>query len=108
VRCNAAEAELLTGEPDPERAAASLLKMGARLAVVTLGADGAILRGEFRADVPGVGAKVVSTVGAGDVLTGILLSRLTLTGFYAPAVAASLPEVVAAAARATERWSAFE
>ena len=31
----------------------ALVKAGARLVVLTLGADGAILRGELRADVPG-------------------------------------------------------
>lgn len=108
VRCNREEAELLTGEVDPERAAASLVKAGARMVVVTLGADGAILRGEFRLDVPGVDADVVSTVGAGDVLTGVLVSRLTLTGYYPAAVPAALPEAVEASARATERWSALD
>ncbi len=46
----------MTGEDDPERAALALLKAGARIVVITLGAGGAILRGELRADVPGVPA----------------------------------------------------
>lgn len=108
VRCNRAEAELLTGEPDPERAASALVKAGARLVIVTLGADGAILRGELRATVPGVPATVLSTVGAGDVLTGVLLARLALSGYYPPAVAAGLRDAVAAGARACERWSALD
>ena len=53
VRCNAAEAALMTGEDDPERAALALVKAGARLVVISLGAAGAMLRGELRADVPG-------------------------------------------------------
>ena len=73
VRANAAEAALMTGEDDPERAALALVKAGARLVVITLGARGAILRGELRADVPGVPARVLSTIGAGDALTGLLL-----------------------------------
>jgi fructokinase len=108
VRANLPEAALMTGEADPERAASAILKAGARLVVITLGADGAILRGELDRDVPGPEVKVVSTVGAGDVLTGVLLARLANTGFYPPAVAASLPEAVEEAGRACERWGALE
>jgi sugar/nucleoside kinase (ribokinase family) len=108
VRTNRAEAEAMTREPDPERAAAALVSGGARLVVVTLGADGALLRGELEADVPGVRARVRSTVGAGDALMGVLLARLSLAGFHAPALAPALPAAVAAAARATERWGAVE
>jgi sugar/nucleoside kinase (ribokinase family) len=106
VRCNRAEAELLTGERDPEAAAEALVAAGARMAAVTLGPEGALLRGEVRADAPGRPAEVLSTVGAGDALMGVLLGRLTLAAFYPPAVAAALPEAVEAAARATERWGA--
>ncbi len=108
ARMNQAEAELLTGEADPERAAAGLLRAGARAAVVTLGARGAILRGEAHADAPGVPSRVRSTVGAGDALTGVLLARLALADWDPAALAASLPEAVAAGAAATERWSATE
>lgn len=104
VRCNAAEAELMTGEADIERAALALVKAGARLVVISRGADGAILRGDLRLDVPGVPVSVVSTMGAGDVLTGFLLARLALSGFYPPAVAAGLREAVARSAAACERW----
>jgi sugar/nucleoside kinase (ribokinase family) len=109
VRCNLDEAIVMTGEDDPERAALSLLKAGARLVVITLGADGAILRGELRADVPGVEpARVLSTIGAGDVLMGVLLARLAATGFYPAAVAAGLRDAVAAASAACGRWGALD
>jgi sugar/nucleoside kinase (ribokinase family) len=108
VRANAAEAQLMTGEDDLERAAVALLKAGARNVVITLGAEGAILRGKFRADVPGVSARVISTVGAGDVLTATLLSKLAGTGWYEPAIAAALREAVAAGAAACERWGAVD
>jgi sugar/nucleoside kinase (ribokinase family) len=108
VRANDREAALMTGEDDPERAALALLKAGARLVIITLGARGAILRGELSAQVAGVPAKVLSTIGAGDVLTGILLAKLALAGFYPPAAAAALPEAVAASARACERWGALD
>jgi fructokinase len=106
VRCNREEAELLTGESRAEAAAEALVAAGARMAVVTLGPDGAVLRGEAEADVPGRSARVVSTVGAGDALMGVLLGRLSLAGFDPPAVAAALPEAVEVAAGATERWGA--
>jgi fructokinase len=108
VRANAAEAALMTGEDDPERAAQALVKAGARLVVITLGAGGAILRGELRADAPGVPARVLSTIGAGDAFTGVLLARLALTGFYPAAVAAALRDAVAEGARACERWGALD
>jgi fructokinase len=50
----------------------------------------------------------VSTIGAGDTLTGVLLARLALSDFYPPAVAAALPEAVRESARACERWAALE
>jgi sugar/nucleoside kinase (ribokinase family) len=108
VRANAREAAVMTGEDDPERAALALLKAGARMAVITLGPEGAILRGEMRVDVPGRAAAVRSTIGAGDVLTGVLLARLATSGFYPSAVAASLPEAVAQSSLACERWGALE
>jgi sugar/nucleoside kinase (ribokinase family) len=108
VRANAAEAALMTGEDDPERAALALVKAGARLVVITLGAEGAILRGELRLDVDGRPVNVVSTIGAGDVLTGVLLARLAASGYYPSAAAASLPEAVAQSSMACERWGALE
>jgi len=108
VRANLAEAELMTGERDPERAASAILKAGARLVVLTLGPRGAILRGELDANAPGDEVRMVSTIGAGDALTGVLLARLAATGYYPPAVAASLPAAVHAAELACERWSAID
>ena len=76
--------------------------------MITLGPRGAILRGELRLDVPGRAATVRSTIGAGDVLTGVLLARLATSGFYPAAVGAALPEAVAESALACERWGALE
>jgi sugar/nucleoside kinase (ribokinase family) len=108
IRANEEEATLMTGEADPDRAAAALVEAGARTAVITLGRAGAILRGEARADVAGVPAHVISTIGAGDVLTGTLLAGLADGGFSPAAVAAALPDAVEAGARACERWAALE
>ncbi|MCW2996754.1 MAG: PfkB domain protein [Solirubrobacterales bacterium] len=108
VKANWVEATALTGERDPVAAAEALLAGGARHVVITCGADGAILRGGgLRLDVPGVPARVVDTTGAGDAVTGVLLARLAASGFYAPAMAAALPEAIAAGAAATERWGAL-
>jgi len=109
VKCNMLEARLMTGESQPEAAAASLLAAGAQHVIVTLGARGAILRAKrLRRDVPARPAKVVSTVGAGDVFTGVLLAALGGTDYYAPAIAAALPDAADAAAAACERWGALE
>jgi fructokinase len=108
VRANLAEARVMTGEDDLERAALALVKAGARLVVISLGPDGAILRGELRASCAGVAVDVVSTIGAGDAFTGTLVADLAATGFYPPAVAAGLPSAVAAGAQACRRWGALD
>jgi fructokinase len=108
VRANRAEAELMTGESDPERAARALSAAGAQLVVITLGSDGAILRGARRADVDSVPADVRSTIGAGDTFTGVLLARLALSGYDLSAVAPAMEEAAAAAARACEHWGALD
>jgi fructokinase len=106
LKCNRHEAELLSGEPDPEAAAAGLLAGGVRNVVITLGARGAMLRGEVRANVPARAARVVNPTGAGDTLLGVLVARLALTDFYVSALALGLKEAVEQAARAVERWPA--
>jgi sugar/nucleoside kinase (ribokinase family) len=108
VCANLAEAQLLTGEEHLERAAQALLKAGARNVVITLGAGGAILRGKLRLDVPGVAAEVLSTIGAGDVVTASLLARLESSDWYEPVIAAGLRDAVIAGARACERWGAVD
>lgn len=106
MRCNREEARLITGEEDEAFAAQALVAAGARAVVVTCGPHGAIVRGEVEADVPGARAEPVSTVGAGDALTGVLLARLREAGFDPRALRDALPEGVEVAARATERWGA--
>lgn len=108
VRANAAEARLMTGEDDLERAALAIRKAGARNVVITDGPRGAMLRGKIRLDVPGVPARVVSTIGAGDALMATLVARLQITGFYEPAIAAALKEAMVVASQACERWGACD
>lgn len=72
---NELEAEQLTGERDPGKAARALVRMGARRAIVTLGERGVFdgrLRPAFR-----VGA--VDTVGAGDAFVGAFAAGLALS-----------------------------
>lgn len=108
VKANRKEATALTGEDHPAAAAAALLAGGARHVVVTCGADGALLRGGgIKLDVPGVPARVVDTTGAGDAVTGVLLARLAASGFYPAAMAAALPDAVAAGAAVTEVFGAL-
>jgi fructokinase len=107
VKCNAQEAALLTGEEDPPEAAAALVRAGARHVVVTLGAQGALLRGGgLDRDAAGVPAAPVDATGAGDAVTGVLLAALGRSGYDPAALADALPDAVEAGARATERWGA--
>ena len=100
VKCNRAEAALLTGDDDPSAAADALLALGARAVVVTLGGDGALLRGAGGPlDVPSVPAAPIDTTGAGDAVSGILLAR----GLDP----ACLAEAVTVAARVTEHFGAI-
>jgi fructokinase len=108
VRCNALEARLISGQADLERAAEALLTAGARNVVISLGARGAMLRGAYQEDVPGVPASLISTIGAGDAMTAMLVARLAATGFYEPVIASALRDAVVAGAEACERWGAID
>jgi len=106
VKANRDEAGLLTGKDDPAEAAEALAASGPVLVVVTLGADGAIVRGAASLEVPGVPAEVRSTVGAGDAFMGVLIAHLQRGGWAPDAVVDALPAAVETAARVTERWGA--
>jgi fructokinase len=108
LKCNRSEAALLTGREDPSAAADELLEFGARCVVVTLGAEGALLRGAAGAlDVPGVPADPVDTTGAGDAVSGVLLARLGAAEFDLAALPDALREAVGVAARVTEHFGAI-
>jgi 2-dehydro-3-deoxygluconokinase len=73
------EAELLTGESDPQRAARALLALGPRTVVVKLGAEGALaLTSDTLERVPAQPlARVVDPIGAGDAFAaGFLAGQL--------------------------------
>jgi ribokinase len=77
VSPNETEAEALTGirvdsVEDAERAAAKLLEMGVRHAVMKLGAHGSLYLGEDRVYVPAFEVSPVDTTAAGDAFTAAL------------------------------------
>jgi sugar/nucleoside kinase (ribokinase family) len=109
VCVSAEEAGLLTGEQNLERAAVALNKTGAENVVITLGSEGAMLRGRIRADAPGVAvAEMASTIGRVEALSAALIARLVDSNFYEPVIAAGLRDAVRAAAQACERWGAVD
>jgi sugar/nucleoside kinase (ribokinase family) len=108
VKLNLDEARLLTGERDAGRAAEAVARLGCSLALVTLGAEGAVLRGDASRDVPGVVARVVDTTGAGDALLGVVVAALQGSGWQPGAVADALPHAVEVAARTTESFGAVD
>jgi len=109
VKLSGDEARLLTGEDDPVAAAEMVCwSLGVRIAVVTLGANGAIMRGEAEADASGIEASVVDTNGAGDALTGVLVAALANANFDPRAAARALPLAIEIAARATEGFGATD
>ena len=81
VKISDEETVLLCGVKEPEAALRALMDLGVRLAVVTLGAKGAMWRcGEMTGRAPGCPVKVADTNGAGDTFFGTFLSRIALRG----------------------------
>jgi ribokinase len=77
VTPNEHEAAILTGERSPEHAGEKLLEAGCRNAVITLGAQGAMLvNASGIARFPAPKVKPVDTVGAGDCFTGWLATGI--------------------------------
>jgi fructokinase len=77
VKLSARDAEWLYPDLEPEACAQHLLALGARLAVVTLGPDGALaVSGDGEARVASPPVEVVDTVGAGDAFGAGLLRAL--------------------------------
>ena len=109
VKANRDEATRLTGQADPATAADALLEAGARAVVITLGADGAMLRSRdgTALDTPGIPVRPVDTTGAGDAVSATLLAAITLQGPTPEILARALPTAVATGARTTEVWGAL-
>ena len=74
---NTDEVEMATGLRDPRRAAAALLGMGPRLAIVKRGGDGAFAQtADDEVTVPAVEIPVLNGLGAGDAFGGALCHGL--------------------------------
>ena len=80
-RSNDAEARAIAGVDDPRDAAAEIAALGAEIAVVTLGADGVVVRGACEAELPAPEVEVVTTLGAGDAFMGTLVAGLAELGW---------------------------
>jgi ribokinase len=104
---NVGEAQRLTGETDPRKAAAALAGRTAAPVIVTTGSEGALLLEEPGAEViplaPPPGVTAVDTTGAGDAFSGALAARIAagerLRAAAAFAVAAGACAVRARGAR---------
>lgn len=108
VRANREEAAAIAGVADPVAAAERIVAGGASLAVVTLGADGALVRGACAGHLPAPEVDVVTTLGAGDALMGTLVGELALRGWDPGRALEALGPALDAAAAACGRWSALD
>jgi sugar/nucleoside kinase (ribokinase family) len=108
VRANREEALGLAEVDDPRRAATELAEMGATLAVVTLGEEGAVIRGACEAELPSPQVEVVSTLGAGDAFMGTFVAGLAERGWDQARADEALGPALEAAAEACTRWSALD
>ena len=81
IKISAEECALMTGETDPEAAAAALLAGGASVVCVTLDADGAYVAAKDGARiVPSFRVDAVDTTGAGDSFWGGFLAAFVESG----------------------------
>ena len=81
MKLSAEETVLLTGEQDPAKAAAELVRRGVSVVAVTLGADGALVATkEGTQTVPGFRTDAVDTTGAGDSFWGMFLHCVLESG----------------------------
>ncbi|MGA1213500.1 MAG: carbohydrate kinase family protein, partial [Solirubrobacterales bacterium] len=106
VKANRAEAELLTGLGDPERAALALVEMGPSVAIVTDGAGEIVVEGEASGRFTPEPVEVVSPLGAGDAFMAGLVAGLARTEWDFGRVADLLPAASAEAGRACQAWGA--
>jgi fructokinase len=108
VRANREEAIAIAGVDDPREAATVLAELGAELAVVTLGAEGAVIRGAVELEAPAPEVGVASTLGAGDAFMGTLVGELYKRGWDPGAAGEALGPALEAAAEACTRWAALD
>jgi len=107
VKTTRREAELLTGRSDPPAAAAALCDLGARIAVVTTGAEGAVMRGAADGSTGAPEVEVVSALGAGDAFMGALAAGLSRLGWQEDGAPEALEAAAAAGAAVCRGWGAW-
>jgi fructokinase len=110
LRVNLDEARLLAsaGEAsNPGELAEALLRLGPRLVVVSLGADGALVRGAASASVGAEAVEVVSPLGAGDAFMGAFAAGLAERDWDLTVADEALPHAVAAGSAACAHWGAI-
>ncbi len=108
VRANRTEATRIAGVEDPREAAEAIAALGADLAVVTLGAEGAVIRGACDAEAPAPEVEVVSTIGAGDAFMGTLVAGLANLDWNLERADEALGPALDAAAAACTRMPALD
>lgn len=109
VKASVEEAGLISGEADPAIASEKICaEMGVEISVVTLGAEGALVRGAVNACFPSARAEVVDTTGAGDALLGVLVAALARSDFDADTVSRVLPRAIELAGISTEGYGAVD
>lgn len=106
IKCNRAEAELITGESDPLEAARALARSGPRLAVVTDGGSGVVTAGAAEATHQPPPIEVVSPLGAGDAFMGVLAAGLARVEWDFSRVGETLAEASALATSTCAHWGA--
>ncbi len=106
VRANQWEAKELTGETDPAAAAQALCGLGAELGVVTIGRQGAVMRGAASAEAVSPRVEVVSPMGAGDAFMGALAAGLAQVDWDLERGGEALAVAVEAGAHACTGWGA--
>lgn len=80
IKLSEKEAELITGENEPEKASASLLEQGVKIALVTMGEKGAYYASLASSGfAEAVKSHAADTTGAGDVFLGSFLRRVALS-----------------------------
>ena len=97
----------LEAEASAAEVAEAMVGLGARIAVVTVGARGALMRGEASAEVAGVTVDLVSPLGAGDAFMGALAAGFARRGWSAANAPQALAEAVAAGGLACTAWGAL-
>jgi pseudouridine kinase len=74
LKPNAIEAEKLTGEKDPAKAAEALVKMGVKRVFVSCGGDGMVIADDSGVlSLPALKIEVINTTGAGDAAAAAII-----------------------------------